>query len=146
MTEEEAYRAKHAALYEQREREAAADRAKALRAFEAAARKLDRQLVAIEQGDDEQEKVFRRGFERLQDRRNSPEIRGHDTAREACDARIDELRARMKAAIETGRIARSAARDAQIRNLREEIRDEEHARGGFAKELVLLGMLRRGGK
>lgn len=146
MTEEEAYRAKHAAAYEAREREYAAERAKHLRGFEAAARKLDRELVAIEQGDDQKETAFRRGLERLHDRRNKPEIRGNDTAREACDARIDELRARLTAAIEIGRIARSAARDEEIRNLRDEAREAEHARGGFAKELILLGMLRRGGK
>lgn len=142
MTEEEAYRLKHAAAYEERERERVRDVAKHMKAFEAAARKLDRAILQIASG----EEGVKFPFEALQNRRNKPEIRGDDAARAAADARISDIRARWIEAKELGRVARSEARHAESRKIQSDLRDRELDRGEYSRGIMLLGMLAGRGK
>ena len=103
------------------------------RNFLTAARKVERLIADLTAGS-ETEREINASIERLYDRANKPEIRGDETVRDRCYARIDALRTACRDARDAGYRARMAAREAQLRQLK----SEEPRLTGYEKELRLM--------
>lgn len=91
----------------------AAETAKAVRAFDTAAKKVQKAIAAIAAGDDATEKKLFQVLSSLEDRALKPEIRGNRDAYDKCHKVISTLRKSVNPATEAGRAARSAERDRQ---------------------------------
>jgi hypothetical protein len=91
----------------------AAETAKAVRAFDAAAKKVQKTIAAIASGDKAAEKSVLKAVYSLDDRMSKPEIRGNREAYVKCNKVADALRKSVNPAIEAGELARSAERDRQ---------------------------------
>lgn len=99
----------------------------ALKKFEAAARKFQRLLAKVAAGELDDEAAWK-PFERLQTMASTPELRNHDPSWQTADAWIGRLRAESLAARAAGTVARSEARDREMRKLNERVHDERAER------------------
>ena len=95
-----------------------------MKAFWTAAKKVEKSIAEVaagagaDGGYQELEAAVWKAINRLDDRTAAPEIRGDDAIREKAWAEVSRLREAMRAASETGREARIAIRNGQIRDLR----------------------------
>lgn len=91
----------------------AAETAKAVRAFDAAAKKVQKTIAAIAGGDKDAEFGVLKAVYSLDNRTSKPEIRGNREAYAKCNRIADALRKSVKLAIDAGELARSVERDRQ---------------------------------
>jgi hypothetical protein len=128
----------------------AAETAKAVKLFKAAARKLEGAILELENGGDihehrsldEASLAAARGVDRLYSRAAKGEIAGDDAAREACNAECDRLHALRVASAEKGRAYRrarlSVALDMAVTREREaRTRPVDGALAAYQREIAL---------
>ncbi len=106
------------------------------KAFEAAAAKIDKMIVLLAEGAENESELFR-AIERLDDRTSKPEIRGRSD-REVFFDRVSELRRARMDAREEGRMARQAQREIEARSLRQAERAARPMPGTYEHEMALL--------
>lgn len=109
---------------------------KETKAFEKAAAKIDKMIVALAEGAGD-EAALGVAIERLDDRASKPEIRGR-VDRELFFDRVSEIRRARTDAREIGRAARQAQREIEARTLRQAEREARPVPGTYLHELALL--------
>lgn len=112
----------------------AAETAKAVRAFDTAAKKVQKTIAAIAGGDKDAEKSVLKAVLMLDDRIFKPEIRGNRDAYDRCRNVIFALRKSVNPAIEAGQSARAAERDRQ--RLALIAAEQESNRGGSHRDVA----------
>lgn len=105
-----------------------------MRAFDTAAKKVQKTIAAIAGGDKDAEKSVFKAVSMLDDRIFKPEIRGNRDAYDRCRNVISALRKSVNPAIEAGQSARAAERDRQ--RLALIAAEQESNRGGSHRDVV----------